>query len=276
VVEVDEDNNERGATIVALTPDLTIRELTWSEGVPPGPGKVVFSVVVENGGDGRAESSMLAFYVDDELEEEREIAEVAAGATVTEDFYWSGKHGTYEVKVTVDEADTVAELDEANNELIRDFTTPTPDLAIGDVAWSQQSGRVNFTVMAENRGDGWAGTNTLAYFIGGVLVGEQEIEELGAGANVTRTFTWQGNPGSHQVEVIADNGLDITESDEDNNARLLTVALAAANPAPSRNVPLDSTAPEEKEIMWGIWIPVILAGCAIGGWVVFGLLKFRG
>jgi subtilase family serine protease len=278
VVETNETNNEMTASIDTLNPDLAVQEISWTEGDSPTSREVVFTVVIGNLGDGRASASTLACYVDDALVGEQEVQAMAAGARMTGTFSWRARPGSHELKVIADAANAMLEVDEANNEKAVTFTAPAPDLVIKEVTWTEGSSHnseVTFTVVVENQGDGRAGAFTVTCYASGVLAAELEMEEIGAGTTATGSFTWEGQPGSHGVEVAADSGHDVRESDEDNNSKLLTVSLAATGGNPPTTTATPATpSSSEREVMWGIWIPVILAACAMIGWIAFGLLKF--
>jgi subtilase family serine protease len=269
----------RMASFSTLTPDLVIDDITWSPQEPSENDEVIFTITIKNRGSGRAGTSSIAFYIDDLLIGEQEVQEISAGSTVTEAFTWSAQLGTHEIRIMADETNHMAEIDETNNEEKISFSTAIPDLVVEDITWSPQepseNDEVTFTITIKNQGSGRAGTSSVAFYIDDLLIGEQEVQEIGAGSTVTEAFTWSAQPGIHFIKLVADCGQTLTESDETNNVKLRVTSLTAAggNAATSEGNLLSP--PDEREGLGNFLYLIIIVSCAFIGWIIYGLIKFR-
>gem|GEM_PF-997976 len=279
IVEIDETNNAKTATLLTLTSDLIIQDIAWSPGNPSENEEVTLTVTVKNQGSGRAKPSKIVCYIDDTLIGEGEVSEIGAGATATKTFTWPAQLGPHEVKVIADEANDIVEIDETNNEKTVTLSALTSDLTIQDIAWSpenpSENEKVTLTVTVKNQGSGTAGRSKVACYIDDTLIGEGEVSEIGARATATKTFTWPAQLGLHYIKVVADSGQALTESDESNNVGRQILSLTGAegstgNPEGTA-IPVSAT---EKGNLGSVWYLVIAAGVIFVGWLIFGLVKF--
>uniref|UniRef100_A0A7C3MAC9 EF-hand domain-containing protein n=1 Tax=Archaeoglobus fulgidus TaxID=2234 RepID=A0A7C3MAC9_ARCFL len=106
------------STTVEVTPlaqpDLTV-EIAPVTAVLGKPVNV--TVTVKNLGNATAEAFKVAFYVNDEKKEEKNVSSLAAGANTTLTFIWTPQAAeNYTLKAVVDPDDNVKESDEENNE----------------------------------------------------------------------------------------------------------------------------------------------------------------
>ena len=101
------------------------------------------------------------------------------------------------------------------------YSRGKPDLAISDVWWYNTTPEVysELRALIYNRGDGYAGSFTVAFFIDGDYVGEVEVNGLGVNENTVARLSYP-----HPCEVItdtvsaeADYYKEVAESDENNN-----------------------------------------------------------
>lgn len=112
------------------------------------------------------------------------------------------------------------------------INAPTyPDLIVQDITWTPPNpsigDTVTFTVAIKNKGGSRAGSSRVYLYIDGSSKGYQTVEELDAGAAMTKTFTWTAQAGSHNIKVVADGSNYVSESDENNNEKTLTYSATA-------------------------------------------------
>lgn len=220
VAESDESNNEEMVTFSLLTPDLTIYDITWLPEDPMNGDDVTFTVTVKNKGGGRADHSYVAYYVDDTYLATAFTGLIEPGASENVTFAWKAQLGSHAIKAVANFNEQVTEGNYNNNEKTVTFSPLTPDLIVKTIAWSpvaQTEGNpITFAITIENQGNGTAGPSRVSYYIDGSFRGYHEVQELDAGATVTKTFTWAAESGSHALEVTVDSENQVIEIDENN------------------------------------------------------------
>ncbi|MFC1917890.1 CARDB domain-containing protein, partial [Chloroflexota bacterium] len=225
VAENDETNNDRVLTFATLAPDLIVEIISWSPEDPSKGDDVTFTVTLKNQGNGRADYSFVAFYVDDESLGSESVDPLEAGASANKTFTWRVKAGTHDIRAVADSNTWLEESDETNNEKVIAFSPLSPDLIIETVTWSPVNpsvgDTVTFTVTIENPGSGRADGSHFAYYIGGSDSGFQTVAVIEPGATATRTFTWLAEAGTRNIKIIADSAKTVDESNEDNNEKLI-------------------------------------------------------
>ena len=242
LVESDEANNEKGITFSGMTipePDLVVKDITWTPLRPSPTDTVTFTVTIENQGEGSAAASKVGYYIDDSEQGSGTLASIPAGGTTTGTFTWNAETGEHVIKAVADYDDAVFESDETNNEKeLASSKIYLADLVIADITWSPSSpsptDTVTFTVTIKNQGNGEAGSFQSNFYAdnvrGGGSSGTSVISSLAAGAAATGTFTWVALVGSHNFSAVADHFGQIVESDESNNFKLATLAVAYPKP----------------------------------------------
>ncbi|MFC1982512.1 CARDB domain-containing protein [Chloroflexota bacterium] len=125
----------------------------------------------------------------------------------------------------------VAENNETNNVKTVALSTTAPDLIVENITWSPENlsrgDNVAFSVVIKNQGGGEAPPSRVNFYINGTSRGYKEVQSIGAGANVTKTFTWTAQAGSHAIKAVADGANHVIESDETNNAKVATFSTIA-------------------------------------------------
>ena len=130
------------------------------------------------------------------------------------------------------------------------FTTdgPPSDLVVGDVTWAPAENlaagqTITFTAAITNTGTGpVVDAFQVAFKIDGVSIGSASagsILQVGESVQVTRT--WTAKAGDHTLEVTADSGGKVSESDESNNTlfRTLPTIIDPTPPVMTGSVPAD-------------------------------------
>jgi subtilase family serine protease len=221
VVEGDESNNERTVTFTTLAPDLVIPDITWSPQNPSRDDVVTFAITVENQGSGRADPSLLRYYIDGADQPMLNVGAIEAGASVNITFTWHALPDEHTIRAVADAMDNLAENDDSNNEKTVTFSTLAPDLIVKDITWTPQSAAVGdtltFTVIIKNQGSGDAPASMAIAYIDGGFAGHLDYPAIEAGAQSTATVTWQATPGAHTISVLADDDKRLEETHEDNN-----------------------------------------------------------
>ncbi len=223
IPESDETNNEKTVNFSTFAPDLIIESITWLPETPEESDNVTFTVNITNQGDGRADYSQVAYYIDDALLASDFVDPIDPGASDNRTFNWIAQEGLHAIKAVVDYNDRVTESDETNNVMTVTVSTILPDLIIASITWSPEDpsieDTVTFSVKIKNQGDGRASLAHVYFYIDDSSRGYQDVPELEAGAEVTRTFTWKAQTGSHAIKAIVDEENQILESDESNNEK---------------------------------------------------------
>ncbi|MFC1989320.1 CARDB domain-containing protein [Chloroflexota bacterium] len=232
VPESNETNNAKTVTILALYPDLIIEAITWSPANPLEGDNITFTVTVKNQGSGRTDYSPVAYYVDDTYMSLISVGAIDPGTTGNAAFYWIAQAGSHAIRAVADPQEKVAESDENNNDKEVTFPTIAPDLIIQNVTFSPTSpppagGTVTFTVTIKNQGNARANLSRAHLRIDGFLKGSEAVQSIAIGESITKTFTWPAEVGSHTVKAIADAEKKVSELDENNNEKEVTLSGAS-------------------------------------------------
>ena len=146
----------------APNPDLTVTGVSWSPSAPIETDTVTLSATVRNGGTADSPASNVNFYLGSAKVGTATVGTLAAGATSTVSASIGARDaGSYAVTAKVDEANTVVELDDANNSFTGSTNlvvapVSTSDLLPGAVSWSpgnpSAGNTVTFSVSIKNQG----------------------------------------------------------------------------------------------------------------------------
>ena len=232
VSESDEANNTRPVTVTGpvARPDLVVDAITYS---PPNPtlgSTITFQVTVRNQGSASAGSFVLrlqgaASYQD------ATVSSLAAGASTMRTFSLPLSTSPETFTATADANGQVSESDEANNTRPVTVTGPVarPDLVVDAITYSPTTPTlgqtVTFQVTVRNQGSASAGSFVLR-LQGVASYQDATISSLAAGASTMRTFTLPLSTSPETFTATADVNGQVTESDEANNARPVTITAA--------------------------------------------------
>ena len=101
-----------------------------------------------------------------------------------------------------------------------------PDLTIEPITSSPGTpaigDEVTFTVAIHNQGTAASGSFYVAYYLDDDYLDRDYVASIGPGASAEHTFTWTAEPGEHTVRAVADYKQQVSETDEDNNAKTYT------------------------------------------------------
>jgi subtilase family serine protease len=227
LVESNEDNNKIATSIPITPPDIYIPSIAWEPENPSIGDTVTFTITLTNQGGGKAESFYVAYYLDDSLLSTGFISGILSDTSVNATFTWQAQNGRHVFRAFADYNKAVSENNEFNNEKSVTVTPHMPDLAIGPVTWTPADmplgGEVKFSIDIENLGTLDAGPSRVAYYVDGAITGFTDIDSLNAGSRFTDQFFWVVAAGSHTIEVVADSAGRVTEIDEDNNLKVISI-----------------------------------------------------
>jgi subtilase family serine protease len=227
LAETAEDNNKLTATISIISPDLFIPSIGWLPENFVIDDMVTFSVNITNRGGGRAENFYVAYYMDDILVTSKPVARLDSGASVNKTWTWKALNGRHTFKAIANYNKYIIEENENNNENAVTVAPNMPDLTVETVTWSPAdiaAGKdVKFDITIKNTGTLTAGPTRVAYYIDGVVTGFNDIGQLEPGAVVTVHYTWSALAGLHTIDIVTDSTDQVSEIDEANNAK--TVSL---------------------------------------------------
>ena len=267
IAETNEANNERTEPLLlhAPAPDLAPSGISLSKPVPVTNEVVNVSVTVRNQGERASGAFDVQFKRDDDTIAIVTVVGLDIGEETTLSvpisFGASGLHG---VTVVVDLSDDVAELSESNNiatASVNVLPAPLSDLKVSaaelDVSdTNPQAGEtVTVTVPVRNVGDAPAGEVVVDLMIDGVVVQSLVAADsanpipLGGSTTVTLTFTAPSADGYHLLEVVADPGNSIGETNENNNRAFRLFLIGPAPDLVVSGISFSNPAPVEGEVV---------------------------
>ncbi len=227
LVESNEDNNKRTASIPIDSPDIYISGVTWLPEHPSIGDTVTFTTTLTNQGGGKADSFYVAYYLDDEFLSADFISGILADSSINATFAWTTQNGRHDFKAFADYNKAIPESTETNNEKTVTIAPHMPDLAVGTVTWSPADmplgSEVKFSIDIENLGSLSAGPSRIAYYVDGAIAGYTDIDNLNDGSRLTDHFLWVVAAGSHTIEVVADSSDRVIEVDEENNIKIISI-----------------------------------------------------
>jgi subtilase family serine protease len=227
VDEADETNNEGSISVSVLAPDLYIQGITWSPSNPSTRDTVNAAITITNLGDDTAGDSYITYYLDGVYRGNHYVEDIAPGAEVTKSFSWQAESDKQVFRAVIDEDDTIAESNEANN--TRDLAFPAPDLIIEKFEWSPESPTENTTVTLrvtiKNQGSGKSGSTIITGYVNDTLLATLDIEDISPGNSVTGTFTFMAASGEQVLKAVVDEGNGVIEISETNNEQMATLSV---------------------------------------------------
>jgi subtilase family serine protease len=269
ITEVDETNNKKETAYSTLTPDLLVEDIQWHMENPLVSDTVVINIIVGNGGTDTTGDFHLLYSIDDTPSLNLDMAPLSAGGSFTVSITPLLTLGSHTVRVALDTAEEVIELDENNNGRSVSFSTVAPDLAIKSISWPAKAAAgdtVTITVNLENQGTDKAGKSRLDLYVNGELVSFAEIGELEVGAAVSQDFSWSAVAGPQEISARADIGGLLTESNEVNNFKSRSISLTEPLPTPTKKpaVDLSDDSSGNKSLIGDFWW-MFLAGAMLLG-----------
>jgi subtilase family serine protease len=228
IAESNETNNTNTYTLTSRAADLVVQSLTWLPSNPSRGDTVVFSLVIKNQGTAISRSTNIDLYIDGNSRGTQDIQAINPGSTLTKTYSWVITAGQHPLKAVADEMDNVRESNESNNEYTATFSTAAPDLIIDKIVWSplniSKNDTVSLNATVKNQGSGTADACQLAYYIDNELKSTLQVNSLIAGASANISFSFKALSNKHEVKVVIDYYKNVTESDENNNEKTVTLS----------------------------------------------------
>ncbi|HET6531495.1 MAG TPA: discoidin domain-containing protein, partial [Actinoplanes sp.] len=250
----------------APNPDLTVTGMSITPSAPVETDAVTLSATVRNAGTAGSPASTVAFYLGTTRVGTANVGALAAGASATVSANIGARTaGTYPVRAIVDEANTVVEQNDANNEYTHSgnlVVSPvaSSDLVASVVNWSPSNpaagNTVTFSVTLRNQGT--QATAGGAHGVTLTLLGENgaTVRTLtgsytgtlapGASSPALNLGTWTAANGKYTVRVtIAADGNELPVKQANNTSeRPLFVGRGA-------NMPYDMYEAEDGQVGGG-------------------------
>jgi uncharacterized repeat protein (TIGR01451 family) len=239
IEESDETNNSGTVTFPQSFPDLLIQDMTWSPSTPLLHDFVSFTITVKNQGNGTSGVTKLSFNIDNAYFYDAIIPELTVNATTTTVFTFMTQLFSHTVEASIDKANFIKESDESNNTMKKTVTStklmPSADLVIENLTVSPAKPVIGetltVTLRVKNQGTGTATLSYAAIYIDSNLMDSVYINELEAGAALTKdvTLPLQGLPfkDSYKVSVLLDCNNSVFETDELNNEKETSFSIYA-------------------------------------------------
>lgn len=249
----------------APNPDLTVTGVSWSPASPVETDTITLSATVRNAGTAPAPAGSVNLYLGATRVGTAPVGGLAAGASTTVSAGIGARDaGSYQVTAKVDEANTVIELNDANNS----FTSPSSltvqpvassDLVAASVGWTpgnpSNGNTVSFSVAIRNQGTVASASGahgiTLTVLSGSTVVrtltgAHNGTIAAGATTAPVNLGTWTAANGRYTVRVVlADDANELPVKRANNTSeRPLFVGRGA-------NMPYDHLEAEDAAIGGG-------------------------
>ncbi len=228
-------------------PSVQAGDISFGQPNPTETDVVHISAQVHNDGSYRAENVVATFYAVDAENRSFQIGtdflssiDASAVGQVGVDWNTTGFTGPTDIKVVLDAANQLDELDETNNVITTTLTILTrPDLAIPAIGLSDEEPMagetVTVTLPISNSGQTAAASAVTALSVqapdGSTSTLCEPSLAVGAGAQASAACAWTpAAPGRYRLLVQADRDNGVDESNEGNNQRWRDVYVGLASP----------------------------------------------
>lgn len=277
--ESNEANNQAQATLTVAPrqPDLVITGVSFTPLAPVAGNSVTFSAVITNQGRAALASGLnvqVSFSIDGAPASSWAVltnslaAGGAATVTCTAAMAWPAVAGTHTVVASVDTTGLVGESSETNNQfatVVSVAAAPVlkPDLAVTAISfWPAapvEGDCVYVTAMITNQGQAALAAGQVARIslsvdgtaigLWGSLSGSLQtgaVVSVWAAMSTNGTPYWRAVAGAHTITAMVDSDGQISEGNESNNLRQVTLSVALP-PPPAISLTLDRTSIGESD-----------------------------
>jgi hypothetical protein len=205
----------------APAPDLTISGMSWSPSSPVETDSVTLNATVKNGGTAASDATNVNFYLSGQKVGTASVGALAAGASTTVSVSIGTRTaGTYQLVGKVDEADTVLELNEANNTYTNPSSLVVSPVASSDLvastSWTPSNpasgNNVSFSVTVKNQGTIASGSGSHGITLQLLDANGSVVKTLtgsvsgtiaaGASAAPVNLGSWTAANGKYTVKVV--------------------------------------------------------------------------
>jgi len=260
VTEALEDNNDRSESLsTTSSADLVVTSIQFGSSLAEGDS-VRFSATVKNEGESGVEGNFdVEFRIDGSPLSTSTVNALEPGQSTTlTSKSWTAEEGEHTITVEADVQDTVGESDEGNNDRFRSFQvdasenqqtkTGPPNLVVTSISppdEATEGDEVRFLATVENRGGEVASGSTLALTVNGEEISQASVNRLDPGQSASVTSAnWVAETGEHKIRAIADVDDDVSEANENDNRRSITLTVYEADDEPSEEALVDLFASE--------------------------------
>jgi subtilase family serine protease len=262
-------NNRAYDTAVALralwdsAPNLYVKQISFEPSFPVEGEIVKIKALVGNmGGEASKEFAIKLFVGDEEIGEGETIASLGVNETkeVIVDWDTTGFAGEQEIFVKVEYSER--EVDKENNvasKKIRILTKPDLEVVSTDITFSPYEPLVDDEIKIEaivrNRGEGVAENFRAVLYDGepekgGRLLHSFNVASLSGGSyQLLQLIVGARNfsPGTHRIYLVADDGDNVSESNEKNNVAYKELKVFTLPDLEPVSITLEPEAPVEGD-----------------------------
>lgn len=251
ITEGNENDNEATASLTVNekpAPDLQVASITFSNNSPQAGETVRIAVKISNTGTSDSGACKLLitkgypFISGSVAIAELDVPALARNTdAAVEAAYVPATAGTHEIYALIDSRQSVAELSETNNSLLKLLTAGgAPDLVVtaDDIVFSNAAPRAfeafNIIVTVRNTGTGNAENIPVQFWDNGEKIAEMILIGVAAGKNGKATLNTSLPAGTHSLTVKVDPAHSVArEVNVGNNeaSKALAVAAPALSPA---------------------------------------------
>jgi len=243
-IDEPDENNNRETTEVEVTkqpeePDLILTDTDLPATIYADVTTTITVTIANVGDEDISDSFKVRLKANGATVDTAIIAALDSGGSVDVDFEWAPTiAGSYTLKVTADSSHDIDEPDENNNrETIEVEVTKQPgepDLIITDTdlpATIYADVTTTITATINNIGNQDITSNfKVRLNANGATVDTAIIVALDAGGSISTDLDWTpSEAGNYTLQVFADSGDSIDESDETNNGSTLETTVATAS-----------------------------------------------
>lgn len=196
---------------------------------------VTFTVVLRNAGlDPLTDDFAVDYRIDGNHQTTVWVRDtIPAGGTAQAVWRWTAQAGKAALAVTADRAGRVIETQEDNNSLRHTLAAvERADLVVSALTWTPEgfADGENLVLIARVTNLGTGGTSStfaVGFDVNGKYLGRQIVAGLGAGASASVQQVWKAQPGTCVVRARVDPTGVVSELDEANNSRSITLPTVA-------------------------------------------------
>jgi hypothetical protein len=252
-----------------MTPDLIIQDISWYVENQMVNDDVNFIVTIKNQGSDTAAGCRLMYSIDGVGDLYEDVLSIPPQETAEISWITFLEAGEHTIVVTIDNDDSVNELDETNNEGTLTFTTIAPDLIVRTITWAPLGAKpgevITIAVDVENQGRAIAENVRLALSIDGSPVDYVDIEEIDVGDTARGELSWTTLAGLHEISVLADIDGIILETDETNNTKSRSITIIEPESPSKMSLTLSSGSSSDKGLLEDSYWLIMLGALLLGG-----------
>ncbi|HIH95594.1 TPA: PGF-pre-PGF domain-containing protein [Methanosarcina acetivorans] len=237
ITESNEGNNEETATVTVAEnslPDLIISTFSYPEEPESGEQQRIQISVKNEGTAASSRATTLALYIDGSSVREWDVPRLSSGKSSSVSYTWVPEsEGSVELRAVVDEDNLITESNEGNNEETATVTVTEnslPDLIISTFSYPEDpepGEHQRIRVNVKNQGTATSEATMLVLYIDGDLVENWAISRLSSGEISYNSYTWiPTSEGTVELKAVVDKDNLVAESNEENNEKTATVAVA--------------------------------------------------